>query len=148
MDEHSLLAGRMIRFAEERDQARWRRLFAHETIATLMLGTASVGLGIVMLVVTSLGLAGHAFRPWSEPRERMVETTPPQYRRSLDLRTMNWVSEPVLVSAGRVFVPSRECHLMAWVGVVLGGIGLGVSLRRRRFSRLSAIGFTVTLLPI
>jgi hypothetical protein len=141
---------RIIRSSEERDQAHLaafrRRLLPRETMATLMLGTASTALAIVMLIVTFLGLFGVSFQRWSKPREVMVETTPPEFTRRFDPLTNSYVSEPVLVSAGRIFVPSPECDLLACFGFVLGGIGLAESLRRRKFSWLSAIGFTLMLL--
>jgi hypothetical protein len=125
--------GQIIRSAARLKEARAvavrRRLLRRETLATLMLGTASVALGIVMFMVTLLGLAGIPFRPWSEPRERFVETTPEHF-----------------VSAGSVFVPSPECDQLAWFGFALGGLGVALSLRRRKFSWLSAIGFSLMLL--
>ena len=147
MDERLWLFDRMIRYAEEREQARLaafrRRLLPRETIATLMLGTASVTLAMVVLVVTLLGLFGIGFQRWSEPREVMVETG--RFITIYDPKNGD-VTEPVLVSAGRVFVPSPECVLAACMGLVLGGIGLAVSLRRRKLSWLSASGFSLTLL--
>ena len=106
---------RIIRSSEERDQAHLAafrgRLLPRETMATLMLGTASAALAIVMLIVTLLGLLGISFQPWSEPREVMVETTPPRYTSRFDPLTNSYVSEPVLVSApaipGRWFSPGK-----------------------------------------
>jgi hypothetical protein len=149
VDEYRWLAGRMIESHEKRDAtreaARRRRLLPRETMATLMLGTASVALATVMMVVTLPGLAGFGFAPWSEPRELMVEETPPRLITRWDALTNHDVTEPALVSAGRVYLPSRECDLLAFFSLALGGIGIALSVRRRRFSWLSAIGFTVTL---
>ncbi len=143
MDENRWLAGRMIETLEKRDAvrkaARWRGLVPRETMATLMLGSSSVALAGVMLLVTSLGFTGVGFPTWSEPREWLVEGQGTQWDPSTKM------SVPVLVSAGTVYMPSRECDLLAFVGLVLGGIGIGLSVRRRRFSWLSAIGFSVTL---
>ena len=113
-------------------------------MATLMLGSASVALAIVMLVVTLMGLSGKSFRPWSEPRDVMVETG--KWAGRFDWRTNTYVSEPELVSAGKIFVPSAECDALAFLGFILGVIGIAVSLQRRKFSWLSAIGVTLMIL--
>jgi hypothetical protein len=113
-----------------------------------MLGTASLALAIVTLTVTLLGLRGIPFPRWSESREVMVETSPPTFTVRFDRETNRQVTEPVLVSAGRVFVPSAECGLLAFVAFVLGAIGIAVSLRRRKLSWLSAIGIIVSLLTM
>ncbi len=134
----------MIESVEKRDAARdsaRRRGLLHETTATLMLGSASVALASVMLIVTSLGFSGIGFQPWSEPRELIVEAMPRQTRWNPTTKE----TARVFVSAGTVYVPSRECDLLAFVGLVLGGIGIALSVRRRKFSWLSAIGFSVTV---
>jgi hypothetical protein len=132
MNENRWIFARIIESVRKRDAAREagrRRELMRETTATLMLGSASVALASVMLVVTSLGFSGIGFQPWSEPRELIVQAA--TIRRGQKLVT--------------VYVPSRECDLLAFVGLVLGGIGIALSVRRRRFSWLSAIGFSVTL---
>ena len=152
MAERDWTFERIIRYAEDCEQARLRafrrRLSPRETMATLLFGTGSVTLGIGMLIVTLLGLLGISFQPWSEPRIVMVEATPRQFTSRFDPKTKNYVTEAVLVSVGRVFVPSPDCVLPQLMGYVLGGIGLAVSLRRRKFSWLSAIGVTLMLLSM
>jgi hypothetical protein len=78
----------------------------------------------------------------------MVEATPRRFIVIYDSVSGTYKSVPDLVSSGRVFVPSDDCQRLAWVGLVLGGLGLAVSLRRRKFSWSSAIGFTLMLLMI
>jgi hypothetical protein len=111
-----------------------------------MLGSASLGLAIVMVTVTFLGLIGMSFPPFSEPREVTVEATPRRFTTRIDRG--QYVSEPVLVSAGRIFVPSSNCARLPFAGWLLGGIGITVSWRRRKCSWLSAIGVTLMLLAM
>jgi hypothetical protein len=124
------LVNRLIRAYQAREQARRRefrrKLRPRETIGTMLLGNASLSLATVMLIVTFAGLCGVSFERFSERREVMDEAT--------------------LTPAGRIWVPSHECHRLAWFAMVLGGIGLAISLRRRKLSWLSAIGFALALL--
>jgi len=117
-----------------------------EDLATLMLGTASVALAMVMSIVTLMGLRGISFPPWSVPRDVMVKASPPRFTDVYDPVSRRYAAVPKLVSSGKVFVPSSVCCGLAFLGLVLGGIGLAVSLRRRKLSWLSAIGFTLMLL--
>src|SRR3954449_7138950 len=83
-DSHSTepIIEQIMRNAGERDQARRRvsrrsiRLRFRKSMATLLIGTASVGLAIVMLIVTVLGLFGLSIEPWTEPRKVLVEKSP------------------------------------------------------------------------
>jgi hypothetical protein len=119
-----------------------------ESIATLMLGTASVSLAIVMLLVTILGLRGRAFAPWSEPRELLVEAVPRGYEVVPDPQSHELVTLVKLVPAGRVWVPSSEAAALAMLSWALAGLGLVVAWRRRHFSWLSAIGLVLSLVTM
>jgi hypothetical protein len=146
---------RIIRLAEEHSRERRhvrrkafrRTLRPRDTTATLMLGAASAGLAVVMLIVTILGACGIAFPPWTVPRQVMVEATLPPSTVVSGSAPVTAKRVPLLVPSGRVvFVPSGDCHWLLLLGALLGGIGLAASLRRREFSWLSAIGFLLMLL--
>jgi hypothetical protein len=86
-----------------------------------MLGSASAGMALIMLTVTFMGLYGVSFREWSEPK---------------------------FVFAGKIFLPSRQSMAISFCGLIIGAIGLGLSLRRRTFSWLSALGLGLMLLTM
>ena len=139
----------ILRNAEElhliRHRASRRMQRPRETMATLLLGTASVALAMVAVIVTFGGLFGISFTSWSDPRDVLVEVVGQSTTR-WDVASKSFVSEPVFVSSGRIWVPSGDFFWLAWAGLVLSGIGLAVSLQRRKLSWLSAIGFVLTLL--
>ncbi len=117
-----------------------------ENMASMIVGTASLALAIVVAVATILGLLGVPCGQWSEPRQIMVEASPPRFVSHLDLGSLDWVSEPVLVPSRKIWVPSHDCAGLALLGAILGGMGIVLSLQRRKFSWLSAIGFTLIVL--
>jgi hypothetical protein len=142
----------MIRLYDEREEARdralWRRLIPRETIGTLLLGTLSVALAVVMLLVIVLGLFAKSLPPWNEPRSVMVEAVPRQFITTYDSDLHRNVRVPLLVSSRRIWVPSTDCHRLVWLGLVFGAVGIAMSLRRREWSWLSAIGFALMLLSL
>ncbi len=146
MDKRRWLAGRMTFSAEDRDAARVAarrgRHEPRETVATLMLGTSSIAFAMVTIVATLPGVFGLEFPRWSERRAFMVEASPGKFDRD----PFTGQKVPVLVPAGSVHVPSHECDLLAFLSLILGAIGIALSVRRGRFSYLSVIGFSVTLL--
>src|SRR5262249_24232110 len=85
-----------------------RMLFPRETMGTLLLGTASAALAIVMLIVTLGGLSGFPIAPWTVPRQVMVAANPASFT----------TGPPGLVSSGRICVPSPHCLRMAWLGLI------------------------------
>ncbi len=134
---------------EDRDRDRRRdlrrRLLLHETTATIMLGSASLALAIVMVIVTLMGLFGISFESWSEERRLLVQSPTSVTGSSAPiLRTV--ATGPVIVASRKVWIPSDDCTFLAFLGLALGGMGIGLSLLRRDFSWLSAIGFTLILL--
>src|SRR5262245_11511570 len=141
---------RLIWRERQREQSRrrafWQRLPPRETMGTLWVGTASVALAIVMFIVTMAGLSGFPVAQWSEPWKVMVEAKPRSFTSEFDPRSNTYVHESVLVASGTIWLPSPDCDRLAWPGLVLGAIGLAMSLRRGELSWLSAVGFTVTLL--
>jgi hypothetical protein len=122
------------------------RLRFRETMATLALGSGSLCLAIVMLVAIMAGLFGRAIEPWTEPRFVWVEKAPPEFVLTRDPLSNEYESTRVLVPSRQIAVPSRECHLLAFLSLVLGGIGLLLSIRRRYVSWVSFAGFTLTFL--
>jgi hypothetical protein len=114
-----------------------------------MLGTASVSLAIVMLIVTILGLRGLAFEPWSEPRDVLEEPVPLAIVEYWDPHSGEYVLGVKLVSSGtRVWVPSCEAVPLLILSWALGGLGLVAAWRKRHFSWLSAIGFIISLVTM
>jgi hypothetical protein len=119
-----------------------------ETLGTMLLGTASLSLAIVMLIVTFAGLLGVRIERLSERRDVMVESTPPKFISDWDPEIQRWVSVPVLTLSRSIWVPSDDCERLALLALVLGEVGLALSLRRRQLSWLSAIGFALALLAV
>jgi hypothetical protein len=107
---------------------------------SLILGTASVGLGTALLIVTITGLLGHALGRWSDRIRIMRPVTPHIYIDQRDPRTGLTVSVLKLTQVASIFTPSAECAIWAVLAVVLGLIGLGLGKRHRRLHWLSAIG--------
>jgi hypothetical protein len=140
----------MIRSYREREKAcrriSWRGLIPRDTIGTLLLGTLSVALAAVMLLVIVLGLFDKPLPPWNEPRTVMVEAVPRKFVTTYDADLGKNVRVPLLVSSGEIWVPTPVCHRVGWVGLLLGAAGIALSLRRRKWSWLSAIGFALMLL--
>jgi hypothetical protein len=143
---------RTIRHSERHELARGTTrhrkisLRPRETLATLMFGAGSLCLSIVMMIVIVMGLCGSPIEPWSELQFVWVEKTPREYTRTRDPFSNEYVATPVLVKSRQIAVPSRECHALAFLSLILGGGGLCLSLSRRHVSWLSAAGFTLTFL--
>jgi hypothetical protein len=114
----------------------------------MMIGIASLALAVVVAVPTILGLFGIPCGQWSEPREIMAEATPPQFVRSMDPVTKQYVNVPQLVPSGKIWVPSHDCARLALLGLTIGGTGLALSWRQRKFSWSSALGLTLLLLIV
>ncbi len=104
----------------------FRRTLRSETMATMMLGSGSLALAVVMTIVTALGLLGISFQAWSKPRVFPVTSG----------------TATVLT---KILVPSDDCAVLAFLGLIFGGMGIALSVKQRKFSWLSAIGFTLTL---
>jgi hypothetical protein len=138
---------RVIRAHEAEDRSRrallLSRLRPRETMASLMLGSLSVALAIIPVAVTIIGFRGGSIPPFSEARDVLAETG--SFESGYDPETKKLISIPVLVRAGRIFVPSAQCELQAFVGLVLGAIGLALSVCRQKFSWLSVLGIAFAL---
>jgi hypothetical protein len=143
---------RIIRHAEQEKEARVLasrrkiRLRFRETLATLAFGAGSLGLAIVMFNVIVLGLFGFRIAPWTESRTVWVEKTPREFVVTHDPISKAYESSPALVPWGQIGMPSPDCHLLAFLSLILGAIGLSLSLQRREVSWVSAAGFTLTFL--
>lgn len=136
---------------EERNEQRrlaFRRIRNRECMATMMLGTASLSLGVVLMTVTLVGLSGKSFGSLSLPQQVLVEATPRQLVSRFDSETNQMVSEPARVVWGSICLPSMECAWLGVVGLALGLMGLGSASRRREFSWSSAIGTSLILLTL
>jgi hypothetical protein len=133
---------------EDRRRADLRKL-RRESMAAMMLGTASLSLASVMMIVTFMGLFGMSFGSLSEPREVMVRRTATgfidRWLSVSDSERREIVPAGEFVSGGRILVPSNDCSRLAFLGLVLGGMGLALSVQRRKFSWSSALGLTLVL---
>ena len=110
-----------------------------------MLGTSSLAMAIVMSVVTLGGLFGVIREPWTERHVVLVEKQPRQVISRQDPATGQYTSEVVYVDAGYIGMPTGNTVLLGWLSLILGGIGLALSVRERRVSWLCAAGFAMTL---
>jgi hypothetical protein len=136
---------RALELNEDRRKAFLRKL-RRENMATMMLGTASLSLAIVVVVATVMGLLGIPCGQWSEPRSVLAHKAATGFiDRWLSLSDSD-VNASMLVPSGRIYVSSAACDLLAWSGLALGGMGIALPLRRRKFSWLSALGLTLILL--
>ena len=131
------------RIARARGTARANRF--RENVGTMMLGTSSLAMAVVMSVVTLGGLLGVIREPWTERRVVLVEKQPREVISRQDPATGQYSSEVVYVDAGYIGMPTGNTVLLGWLSLILGGIGLALSVRERRFSRLCAAGFAMTL---
>jgi hypothetical protein len=136
----------------ERERRRRRRLErkrwfgSGESLPSAILGTLSVALAGLALAVTILGLVGSEVERWSEQRLVMVPAIPPRSEPEWDWDLGREVMRPVLVPLTAVFVPTPECHVLAFFGEALGVAGLLVGWTRRRFSWSSAFGTACAIL--
>src|SRR5215469_4987109 len=69
---------------EARRAAGVRRPRPGDSLATLLLGTLALGLGLVALGATLAGIAGIALEPWNQPRYLLTEAKPRQYVETWD----------------------------------------------------------------
>jgi len=118
---------------------RWPR--RGDWLATLLLGTLAMGLGLVALGATLAGIAGIALEPWNQPRDVLTEAKPRQYEESSwdpELGRKDWRVR--LVVATTILVPSPSCVGVALVGAAFGLAGFALALRRRRLSSVSVAG--------
>jgi hypothetical protein len=152
LTDYRAFVEQISRNAEERRQtdraAFLRKLYPSETVTTVILGTASFALAILTLTATVRSLYGRSFYPLTEQRQVMVEASPGRFNGRVDQQTKNRSTGPVLVSAGTVFVPSRKCIMLALVGFMLGVTGVATSWQLKKFSWLSAVGFTLNLVTM
>jgi hypothetical protein len=134
---HEILE-RKLREARRAAGVRWPR--HGDSLATLLLGTLAMGLGLVALGATLAGIAGIALEPWNQPRDVLTEAKPLQYVDAWDSE-LGWeVRRVKLVVATTILVPSSSCVGMALVGAGFGLAGFALALRRRRLSSVSVAG--------
>ena len=93
---------------------RWPR--RGDWLATLLLGTLAMGLGLVALGATLAGIAGIALEPWNQPRDVLTEAKPRQSVQVWDPKLGRQGSMVKLVVATTILVPSSSCVVVALVG--------------------------------
>jgi hypothetical protein len=125
---------------EVRRAARVRRPRLRDSLATLLLGTLALGLGLVTLGATLAGIAGIPLPPWNEPSRMLAEATPRRYMSVWDPELGENVWGVKMVVAATILVPSRSCVGLALLGAVLGLAGFVLAIRRRRLSPVSMAG--------
>ncbi len=121
-----------------------RSLRPRETLATIMIGTASCSLGYVALIATILGLNGQSLPPWNETLEVMTEAVPRQYEShwTPDGPSEHYVK---MVVGTTVLIPSAYTAGLGVLGSLLGVAGLVQSRRFHQLSPLSAVGFALPI---
>ncbi len=92
-----------------------RRPRSRESLDALILGTLSMSIGVVLMIALVAGVVRRPFRGWSEL---------------------------VIRSKVSYYIPSKDCALMALVGVYLGLAG--ILLVRRRHGTLSPLSVAGT----
>jgi hypothetical protein len=120
----------LLRLARNRDQARRRarrrdrrrRLRPRDSLTTLMLGTASAALAVVVFAVTLLGLLARTGARWHQPRS--------------------------IGGVKTIYLPSPDTLGLGFLGMALGALGLLVSWRLRQLSWASAFGVALILLAL
>jgi hypothetical protein len=130
---------------EERLAAPARRRVPRDSLATLLLGTLSLGIGLVTLGATLAGIAARPLAGWNRPVEVLAEATPRQFEVVWDSELGRQVSRVKLVVATTILVPSPSCVAVALIGAALGGAGVALGLRRRRASWSSGAGLLSNL---
>src|SRR5882724_5340441 len=100
---------RIVDWMVQRDGAAAvaRRPRLRDSLATLMLGTLSMGLGLVTLTTTLAGIAGVPLAPWNEPCE--VLTSSGTLVKAWDPETRTTVVWRLRNVATTIRVPSRYC---------------------------------------
>jgi hypothetical protein len=111
-----------------------------DSLATLLLGTLAMGLGLVALGATLAGIAGIALEPWNQPRDVLTEAKPRQYEWARDPELGREVRRVRMVVATTILVPSPSCVGVALVGAAFGLAGFALALRRLRLSSVSVAG--------
>ena len=130
----------------ERDQAVHKAIRPRESVMSLILGTASVGLGTALFIVTITGLLGHALGRWSDQIRIMRPVVPHVYIDQRDPDTGGTVSVLKLTQVASIYTPSAECAIWAFLALALGLIGLGLGKSQGRLHWLSAIGVGIPLM--
>ncbi|HWE36150.1 MAG TPA: hypothetical protein VG406_06225 [Isosphaeraceae bacterium] len=118
---HDWLFRRTLQGHRARIEAR--RLRPGESLLTLMIAGAALGLGLVELSATFGGIAGYPMAPWNMPRHVPGRVT-------------------------TVLVVTPAGMLLAATGAALGAVGIAQRGPRRRVSRLSAAGLAACYLGL
>jgi hypothetical protein len=117
---------------------RWPR--PRDSLATLLLGTLALGLGLVALGATLAGIAGIPLAPWNEPSDVLTEAKPRAYVFVWDSELGRYVGSVKMVVATTILVPSSSCVGVALLGAALGFAGFALAIRRRCLSPVSMAG--------
>jgi hypothetical protein len=140
---HQILE-RARREARRAAGVRWPR--PRDSLATLLLGTLALGLGLVTLGATLAGIAGIPLPSWNQPRGVLTEAKPRQYEFFWDSELHREASRVKLVVATIILVPSSYCVGVSLVGAAFGCAGFALAIRRRRLSWVSVAGLVSSYL--
>jgi hypothetical protein len=100
------------------DRVEWKRIF-RESLDTLILGSLSASIGVVVLIAILSGMVGRPVQGWNEPP---------------------------IASGGKYLIPTIDCGIAAVVGEFLGLAGILVGqVRRGALSPLSMLGTIICL---
>jgi hypothetical protein len=111
----SLKMGQSSLAREERKKTSFR-----ESLDTLILGSLSTSIGVVVLIALLSGMVGRPVKGWNE--------TP-------------------IAARTQYLIPTRDCGIAAVVGEILGLAGMLVAkIRRGAISPLSTLGTVISLI--
>jgi hypothetical protein len=100
------------------DRVEWKKLF-RESLDTLILGSLSTSIGVVVLIAILSGMVGRPVQGWNEPP---------------------------IIAGGKYLIPTIDCGIAAVVGEFLGVAGILVGqVRRGAISPLSTLGTVICL---
>jgi hypothetical protein len=102
-------------------------------------------LGVATLGATLAGILGQPLPVWNEPCVVVREARPHQLEEVWDPDAGGMVIRAKTVVAATILVPTSFCVALARTGATLGFAGFVLSVRRRRVSWVSTIGFVSTL---
>jgi hypothetical protein len=139
---------RAVRLEAERDRRLRSSFLRSETMVTMMLGTTAFTLALVMLTVSLMGL-------WGIPNGSLTTLHQLVTRAPAGVASPGSTEEFDPVTGRTSYVLIRPIWLLSNDGVVLslagflaGGLGILISVRRRKFSWLSAVGFALIVLTM
>ena len=112
----------VVKLSPARGPGVVRRLRFRDSLDTLVLGSLSTAIGIVLLIALASGIARRSIPGWNE---RAISTS------------------------ANYYIPSKDCAVAALIGEGLGLAGITLArYRHNTISPLSALGTAISLLHV